>query len=108
MAQPAALPQENVTVTATLSRGMLHKFVRAFAVPTKLSGKIARWERPICPLAVGQNPHFIAFITQRVKYIALAAGARVNTEASCTPNIEIVFTTTPQALLDNVRQHHMV
>jgi hypothetical protein len=53
---------------------------------------------------VGQNPRFTAFITQRIKYVALAADAPVNTEASCKPNIEIVFTTTPQALLDDVRR----
>jgi hypothetical protein len=43
--------------------------------------------------------------TGLVKYIALAVGAPINTEASCKPNIEIVFTTTPQALLDNVRKN---
>src|SRR5258707_690128 len=40
----------------------------------------------------------------------VAAGAPVNTEASCTPNIEIVFTTTPQDLLDAVSkndQHYL-
>jgi hypothetical protein len=54
---------------------------------------------------VGQNSQYTAFITQRIKYVALVAGAPVNTDASCKPNIEVVFTTTPQALLDNVRHH---
>jgi hypothetical protein len=31
-------------------------------------------------------------------------GAPVNTEKSCTANIDIVFTTAPQALLDNIRE----
>jgi hypothetical protein len=53
---------------------------------------------------VGQNAHYTTFITQHIKYVALAAGAPVNSEASCRPNIEIVFTTTPQALLDAVRK----
>jgi hypothetical protein len=97
---------EDVTVSATKSREVLGKFTKAFATPTKVTGKIARWERRICPVVVGQNPHFTTFITQRVKYVALAVGARINTEASCTPNIEIVFTTTPQALLDNVRKNN--
>lgn len=98
-------PSENITVTGTKSREVLHNFTKAFAAPTKLTDKIARWERRVCPVVVGQNPHFTAYITQRVKYIALAAGASVNAEPSCTPNIEIVFTTTPQALLDNVRKN---
>ncbi len=100
-------PTESVTVTGTKLREVFHKFEDAFVTPTKIAGKIARWERRICPLVLGQAPNFNRFITQRVKYIALAAGAPVNTAASCTPNIEIVFTTTPQALLDNVRRREV-
>jgi len=99
---------ESVTVTA--SRRGLHEFTKTFAAPTPITGKMARWERHLCPLVVGQNPHFAAFIMQRVKYIALAVNAPVNTDASCTPNIEIVFTTTPQDLLDTVSkndQHYL-
>jgi hypothetical protein len=95
-----AAPAENVTVTG--SRSALHDFAKTFAAPTKVTGKIARWEHRVCPLVAGQNPNYSRFITQRVQYVALAAGAPVNTEASCAPNIEIVFTTTPQDLLDSV------
>jgi len=104
-ATSAQTPSESVTVTGIKSREVLHNFTKAFATPTQLTGKIARWERGVCPVVVGQNPHFTAFVTQRVKYIALAAGAPVNTETSCEPNVEIVFTTAPQALLDNVRKN---
>lgn len=100
-----AAPPETVTVTATKLREAFHKFLRGFVVPTPVTGSIARWQRRVCPLVVGQNSQYTAFITQRIKYVALAAGAPVNTEASCKPNIEVVFTTTPQALLDNVRHH---
>jgi hypothetical protein len=103
-----AEPSESVTVTASKWREVFHKFEDAFVTPTPVGGKIARWERRICPVVVGQKPNFTRFVTQRVKYIALAAGARLNTEASCTPNIRIVFTTTPQALLDNVRKKEPV
>jgi hypothetical protein len=101
---PLALPQENVTVTATKSREALDKFAKAFSVPTKLTGKIARWETAMCPSAVGQKPAFTAFVTARVRAIAAAVGAPVNADASCTPNIQIIFTTTPQQLLDQVRK----
>ena len=104
----AETASENVTVTATKSREVLGKFTKTFAIPAKITGKIARWQRRLCPVVVGQNSHFAAFIMQRVKYIALATGAPVNTEASCKPNIEIVFTTTPQALLDTVRKNDPV
>jgi hypothetical protein len=104
MQAAAETPSENVTVTATRSREVLGKFTRAFATPTEVTGKMARWERRVCPVVVGQNGRYTTFITQHIKYVALAAGAPVNTEASCRPNIEIVFTTTPQALLDAVRK----
>jgi len=100
----AQTPTENVTVMG--SRRMYHDFSRAFATPTKMTGKIARWERHICPQVVGQNPHYAAFIVQHLKYVALAAGAPVNTDASCAPNIDIVFTTTPQDLLDTVSENN--
>ena len=101
----AETPTESVTVSANKLREVFHNFTKTFATPTKLGGKIARWQRRICPAVTGQNPHFAAFITQRIKYIALAAGAPFDAAPSCAPNIEIVFTTTPQALMDNVRQH---
>lgn len=107
-AQTAAPTTENVTVMG--SRRMYHDFSRNFATPTKFTGKIARWERRICPAVVGQDSHSAAFITQHLKYVALAAGAPVDTEASCMPNIDIVFTTTPQDLLDSVskgNQHYL-
>jgi len=93
---------ESVTVMG--SREAYHTFSRNFATPTQISGKMARWERHLCPVVVGQNEHYAAFITQHIKYVALAAGAPVAVEPSCKPNIEIVFTTTPQALLNTVRQ----
>ncbi len=99
---------ENVTVLG--SRRMYHDFSRNFSAPTKVTGKIARWERRICPVVAGQNPHASAFIAQHLKYVALAAGARVNNDADCTPNIDIVFTTTPQDLLNTVatnNQHYL-
>ena len=104
-AEPPAPPQENVTVTATKSREVIDKFAKAFSTPTKLTGKIARWESGICPSAVGQPPQLTAFVTERVKVIAAAVGAPVSDVKSCTPNIQIVFTTTPQALLDDVRKN---
>jgi beta-lactamase regulating signal transducer with metallopeptidase domain len=101
---PAETSTESVTVLG--SRRMYHDFSRQFAAPTKMTGKIARWERRICPAVAGQDPHYAAFIAQHLKYIALAAGAPVNTDADCAPNIHIVFTTTPQDLLDNVNKNN--
>jgi hypothetical protein len=104
MATPASAEMSTESVTVTGSRDAYHDFSQTFAAETHVTGKMARWEHHICPIVVGQNAKYTAFITQHIKYVALAAGAPVNTEASCAPNIEIVFTTTPQALIDTVSE----
>jgi hypothetical protein len=70
-----------------------------------MTGKIARWESGICPVIVGQSPAVANLVTGQVRGIAKAVGAPINDQPSCQPNIEIVFTTTPQALLDDIRAH---
>jgi hypothetical protein len=101
-AQPAT---ESVTVTGTRSRQVIEKFIESFAAPTRMTGKLARWQDGVCPIAVGLKPDFTKFIAQRVRDVAAKAAAPV-AGASCKPNIEIVFTTTPQALVDNVRKQN--
>jgi len=105
LAQPTPPPQENITVTAAQLHEMIDKFAKTFMTPTKLTEKIARWDIGICPVAVGQSAQSISFVTARVKAIAAAAGAPVSDSASCKPNIEIVFTSAPQDLLDNIRKN---
>ena len=97
LAQPAPPPPP--------SREAIRSFVDAFATSTHMTGKVARWEEPVCPVMTGQKPNVSAFVAQHLLAVAAAVGAPVNTDKGCTPNIEIVFTTAPQALLDNVRQH---
>jgi hypothetical protein len=104
LAQIERAPSESVTVTGTRSREVLQDFVQSFAAPTRLTGKIARWEDKICPTTVGLRPAATRFVTQRVREIAAKVGAPVNENDRCRPNIAIVFTTTPQALLDNIRK----
>jgi hypothetical protein len=101
-AATAETATESVTVTG--SHRAFHDFTRTFAAPTQVTGKVARWERRICPLVAGQSSSYTRFVAQRVQYVALAAGAPVNTDASCAPNVEIVFTTAPQDLVNTVRQ----
>jgi hypothetical protein len=97
-------PVESVVVTGTKSAEALHNFAGAVAAPTRLAGKLARWEVPVCHAVAGLNPSAVQFITRRLREVAAGAGARVNTDPKCRPNIQIVFTTAPQMLLDNIRQ----
>lgn len=98
-------PPESVTVTGTRSREVMRGFVDSTAAPTHLLGKIARWETPICPYAVGVKQAAADFVVARLKEVAEKVGAPVSTDAQCKFNIEIVFTKTPQALLDDMKKN---
>jgi hypothetical protein len=106
-AQPSRTEQVIVTAPKQVPPEIITRFIENFAAPTTVLGKLSRWERPICPVAVGLRPEAIRFILQRLRDNARKAGAPVNDKANCRANIEIVFTTTPQALLDNVRAKHV-
>jgi hypothetical protein len=84
------------------SDAALEKFVDTHSALTRL-GKIARWEEGVCPGVTGLPANFSKFITKRVRDVATAAGAPVNPDESCKANIDIVFTTKPQGLLDTIR-----
>jgi hypothetical protein len=92
-----------VVVTGASSEAVNH-FVQSAATPTHIIGKVARWETPICPAAVGVPDDVIALVIKRVKDVAVQAGVRVSSNPVCTPNIVIAFTSTPQALLDSIRK----
>ena len=79
----------------------LSAFVQSHTAVTHL-GRIARWDDPVCPGIAGLPPGFSKFILQRIRTVAAAAGAKVDPEG-CRANISIVFTTTPQALVDGLR-----
>jgi hypothetical protein len=107
-AQPLAAPTEHITVTSPKDApaAVVNHFVQSFTAPSYLTGKVARWENGVCPVTVGLAPRFAAFITARVREVAAQAGAPLDKDPACRPNIEIVFTTAPQALLDGVRKDH--
>jgi hypothetical protein len=108
-AQPApafALAPESITVTAAKpSEVTIKNFIETRATPTRFLGKMARWRREICPLTIGLGKTYAKYVTQRMRDIAAAVGAPVNADPACKPNIEVVFTTTPQGFLDLVRKN---
>jgi hypothetical protein len=107
-AQPAALPTEHVTVTGTRSREVIQGFVQSFISPARMTGKIARWKDGICPTVLGLKQAFLKFVMQRLREVAAKVGAPVNADTGCKPNIEIVFTTAPQALADGLAKNHEI
>jgi hypothetical protein len=98
---------ENVTVTATKpTDAAISKFVEALTVPTRAADKVARWRDGVCPLAVGARPEVGIAIVKKIREVAATVGAPVNTREGCPNNIEVIFTTEPQTLLDDVRIMH--
>jgi hypothetical protein len=93
-----------VTVTGTKSHQVIQDFVRTFTASTRVAGKITRWGQGICPQTVGLRSAAVKFINDRLRAVAAQVGAPVNGHANCAVNIEIVFTTTPQVMIDNVRE----
>ena len=105
-AKPAfALPLESIIVTAIKpSDAAIKSFIAARATPTKFLNQLAQWRRSLCPATSGLGERYAQFVTQRIRDIASAVGAPVNHNPGCRPNIQVIFTTTPQDLLDNVRK----
>ena len=102
---PSPLPPETITVLAVKpSPETIQDFIQTRTAPTRVLGRMARWEKGICPLTIGLGDTYAKYVTQRIRDIAATVGAPVNSDPGCRPDIEVVFTTTPQALLDNVRQ----
>jgi hypothetical protein len=102
-------PSESITVTGIKEvEAAVNKFVGTVTAPTRMAGKLARWKVGVCPITAGLRPEAVKFVTKRVKDVAALVGAPLNGKDTCQPNIEIVFTTTPQTLLDHVRILHPV
>ena len=100
---------ESVTVTGVKdAEAAIAKFVETMTVPTRAAEKVARWKDGVCPIAVGVRQEIGVFLIRRIMEVAAQIGAPVNNTVPCPPNIEIIFTATPQALLDNIRIMHPV
>jgi hypothetical protein len=107
-AQPVAPDVEFETVTSEAFRTPLGRemlgFVRNHARPATFSNKIPRWRQRICLDIQGFVPWLLTDMTARVREIAQKAGAPLDTNAKCRPNVRIYFSREPQALLDQLVQ----
>jgi hypothetical protein len=102
----AQISLESITVTARRpSEAALNDFVFSHVTATRMVDKVARWTTGICPQTYGLGPKYARYVTERVRAVATSVGAPVDKDPACKINIQIVFTTMPQALLDNIRQN---
>lgn len=88
---------------------LVNRFVQGHGAASRID-QLSRWSVPLCPRTGGLTAPFNAYVSTRVKLVAAAVGAplekRPNRNFPCKTNLLIVFTTTPQVLMDNVRKHH--
>jgi len=99
----AALLLTTPVMAQPVSDQAVRDFVDSHSAVTHL-GKIARWEDPVCPNVAGLPASFTKFITKRIRDLAASVGAPVNPDESCRSNIDIVFTTKAQDLLNSIRE----
>jgi hypothetical protein len=106
---PAARPPENITVTAPKSvpDSALDDFVKSYAKPSEPVGNMARWRVGICPAIAGLPADYASLIVARVRQISAEAGAPVGREG-CRFTTDIVFSTKPPAVMDELREKHQI
>ncbi|MBL8545516.1 MAG: hypothetical protein JNL81_03585 [Hyphomonadaceae bacterium] len=80
----------------------IRRFVRGHARLSRID-QIARWREPICVNVINLPEAYGSFIANRIAAVAREAGAPAQDRAGCTPNVSIVFTTEPQALINSIR-----
>jgi hypothetical protein len=106
-------PVSNVTViapraptAAELAGDNVAKFIASHSKPAVLTAHLSRWRTGICPLTQGLTPAFNDFVTARIRVVAASVGGPTQPSGQCNPNVDVVFTTDPQKVLDDVVKGH--
>jgi hypothetical protein len=109
-AQPVAPTSDVETVTSEAPKTPLEKaidsFVKSYATPSVNIGKIPRWRSGICPLTVGLTPGLNLGVSALLRQVAAQVGAPVAAKEGCNTNVTVIFTRTPQAVLDDMAKNH--
>jgi hypothetical protein len=104
--KPGSQPLDEVVISTqkfdrrTLDRVIVPRFVQSHGAPSPMIDQVARWQNAVCPQTTGLQGVYNEFVSRRVVAAAQAVGAP--TRKKCSINIEIVFTPTPQELLDHL------
>ena len=100
---------ETVTVTGQAPQERtetMRGFARSYVAPSRITGKLARWAAPICPLIIGLQPDEKLAVSERIKKDATSVGAPVQAQQACRPNVIIAFAMDPQDLLTKIIDDH--
>jgi len=111
---PSGTTVSGITITAPREPGQTEhelfdrslNFISSHGQTSHL-GQIARWPEPVCPVSLGLSPQMNQLLADRVERLAFEVGApqaerQARRRGRCKPNIEILFTDQPQALMDLV------
>ena len=111
-AKPAAAvtaPSSTETVIVTGRRPsreerekVVWNFVYAHAKLAPKIDQLSLWTAPVCPEVQNLPAAYASFITKRIVEVAKSIGAPVRDD--CRKNIEIVFTSNPQAFMDGIAE----
>jgi hypothetical protein len=77
------------------------QFVRQ-RVPMSRFEQYARFRDPICVKVIGLPAEYDAFVTKRIVDVARQVKAPVAGAVTCAPNINVIFSQTPQAQLTDI------
>jgi hypothetical protein len=77
------------------------EFVRQ-RLPMSRFEQYARFHDPICVKVIGLPGEYDAFVAKRVTDMAREVKAAVADAATCTPNVNVIFSASPQAQLDDI------
>lgn len=98
-APPPPTPVEGLVIQARPAAPLVDSvtaFVDDISAPT-VNGRLARWDRRICPGVVGLQPAYAQKIIDRIALIAVTIGLGVG-EPGCKANMVIVATDDGQAM----------
>jgi hypothetical protein len=100
---PPIPPTDQELAGDSLSEFIMHHATVRY-VSTGTTRNLARWrggKQSICPLTVGLNPTYNAFVTARLRALATYVGAPVQSDP-CKINVQMLFTSNPQVSMDQV------
>jgi hypothetical protein len=101
---PAADTGPEIVVTGNPDLdGQVRDFVGALTVAQ--SGQLSRFERSICPTAVGVSAAQKEAVVARIRQVAKAANIAVG-KAKCTPNVLLVVTGDKAVFLEAMLKNH--
>ena len=107
-AGPAYAQKTPETVVVTGQRDIdtvVSQFVEQHAKPNRKTGQYMRddvW--PVCPVTLGLPKAFNDFVTARVLAVAASVGAKTGAPGTCKPNVEILFTDDPTAVVRSLSE----